>query len=175
MKDENRTFSIDIRPAERELLDLLEERFSPGNLSRYHHRRFATQQSGAGIYLIAWHGAEPVGHFLLRWGGPEVDPTTTYPSNTACLEAGATRPEFRRRGVATRLIHHAERLAREEGHIRIGLAVGSVDNPAARHLYERLGYRDWGGGEFITSWDYETEDGRKGREFEVCIYMFKDL
>ncbi len=175
MKDEAVAFAIDIRPAESKLLDLLEKRFSPGNLSRYHHRRFATQQSGDGIYLIAWHGAEPVGHFLLRWNGPEHDPTAMYPSNTACLEAGATRTEFQRRGVATRLIQHAERLARDEGHTRIGLAVGSVDNPAARRLYKRIGYRNWGGGEFTISWDYETEDGRKGREFEVCIYMFKDL
>ena len=56
---------------------------------------------------------------------------------------------------------------------RIGLAVGGTDNPAARRLYERLGYVAWDGGEFTISWDYEALDGRKGTESEVCIYMFK--
>lgn len=166
---------VEILPAEASQLDFLEEQFSPHSRSRYHYRRFAVQQRGDGIYLIAWHGAEPVGHFLLCWDGPTVDPTGRYPPHTPCLEAGATKPAYQRRGIGTRMILDAERRARAKGYGHIGLAVGSTDNPRARRLYERLGYRDWGHGEFTISWDYETTDGRMGTESEVCIYMFRAL
>jgi ribosomal protein S18 acetylase RimI-like enzyme len=175
MNTERPELPIEIRPAEESQLDSFEEQFSPNSRSKYHYRRFAMQQNGEGIYLIAWHGDEPVGHFLLRWDGPSDDPTGHYPHRTPCLEAGATKPALQRRGVGTRMILEGERIAREKGYRRIGLAVGSTDNPLARRLYERLGYRDWGQGEFRISWDYETKDGRKGIESEVCIFMFKAL
>jgi ribosomal protein S18 acetylase RimI-like enzyme len=175
MSAERSTLAVEIRPAIEGQIDLLEERFSPHSRSRYHHRRFAAQERGDGLYLIAWHGTEPVGHFLLRWHGPTHDPTGRYPHDASCLEAGATLPAYQRRGVGTGMIREAERIARAKGYRRIGLAVGSTDNPQARRLYERLGYRDWGEGEFTISWDYERKDGRTGTESEVCIYMFKDL
>ena len=171
----NDSLDIDIRPADAAELDLLRQRFDPRSALNYHQSRYAVQERGNGVYLIAWHGADPVGHFLLRWDGPADDPTGQFPHETACLEAGATLPEFQRRGVATRLIGEAERLACARGFQRIGLAVGSTDNPTARRLYERLGYVAWDGGEFTISWDYEALDGRKGTESEVCIYMFKTL
>jgi len=91
------------------------------------------------------------------------------------LEAGATKPLYQRRGVGTRMIQEAERLARERDYDQIGLAVGSADNPLAKKLYERMGYQDWGKGEFEVSWDYESEDGRKGVKSEICTYMLKAL
>lgn len=175
MNAERSALPVKIHPAEESHLDLLEEQFSPNSRSRYHYRRFAVQQSGDGMYLIARHGAEPVGHFLLRWNGPADDPTGHYPQHTPCLESGATKPALQRRGVGTRMIREAECIAREKGYRQIGLAVGNTDNPRARRLYERLGYRDWGRGDFTISWDYETKDGRTGTESEVCIYMLKDL
>lgn len=175
MNAEGAALPIEIRPAEASQLAFLEEQFSPNSRSKYHHRRFAVQERGDGLYLIAWHGGEPVGHFLLRWDGPSDDPTGHYPHHTPCLESGATKPIYQRRGVGTRMIREAEHIAREKRYTNIGLAVGSTDNPLAQRLYERLGYRDWGKGEFTISWDYETKDSRKGIESEVCIYMFKSL
>src|SRR5947209_7643033 len=104
MNTDRSALPIEIRPAEASHLDLFEERFSPHSRSRYHHRRFAMQQRGDAIYLIAWHGDEPVGHFLLRWDGPTDDPTGKYPPHTPCLEAGATIPALQGRGVGTRII-----------------------------------------------------------------------
>lgn len=175
MNNEYAILDVDIRSANTAELDLLEERFSPGSAARYHYRRFAVQERGEGIYLIAWLGAEPVGHFLLRWQGPDVDSTGRYPLGVPYLEAGATRPEYQGRGVATQMVAEAERIVRERGARTTGIAVGRDDNPRARRLYERLGYHDWGQGEFVISWDYKTFDGRKGTESEVCIYMFKTL
>ena len=175
MGSERSILPVEIRPAEESQIEVLEEQFSPDSRSRYHYQRFAVQRSGNGIYLIAWHGIQPVGHFLLRWDGPSDDPTGRYPQHTPCLESGATKSVLRRRGVGTRMILEAERIAREKGYRQIGLAVGSTDNPLARRLYERLGYRDWRKGEFTISWGYEMKDGRKGIESEVCIYMFKSF
>ncbi len=175
MTTEHAPLPIEIRPAEESALELLRQRFDPNSALNYHRLRFDVQRRGEGIYLIAWHRAEPIGHFLLRWSGPDDDPTGRYPRDIPYLEAGATVPEFQRRGVATRLVQIAEDLVRERGNRKIGLAVGHSDNPAARRLYERLGYQDWGQGEFTIQWHYEALDGRKGVESEVCVYLFKTL
>lgn len=76
---------IEIRSATPQELPLFEAQFSPNSLARYHHRRFAVQERGEGVYLIAWHGDEPVGHFLLRWNGPDKDSSTQYPKDTVCF------------------------------------------------------------------------------------------
>lgn len=175
MSDQSETLAITIRPAPGQQLDLLEAQFSPQSLSRNHHRRYAVQASGDGVYLIAWSGDTPVGHLLLNWAAPAEDVSRGYPPGVAYLQAGGTREAYRRRGVMTRLIDEAERRARARGYAVIGLAVGSTDNPAAKRLYERHGYRDWGEGEVTLSWEYVRRDGYRGRESEVCIYMFKAL
>ena len=53
------------------------------------------------------------------------------------------RPEHRGKGVGTALIVASERRASERGHRRIAVGVAD-DNPEARRLYERLGYRPTG-------------------------------
>src|SRR5260370_33948047 len=96
-------------------------------------------------------------------------------TKSACLEAGATSVEYRRKGVATALIREAERLAKEHGCTRIGLNVGSADNPDAKRLYEHLGYVDCGQGEFLISWEYIESRGTQLAASEVVIYMYKLL
>ena len=170
-------FTITIKPAEASQLEVLEHEFSPGSLSKHHYKRYEVQKRGEGVYLIAWHDHTPVGHFLLRWSGPadgrvmdSVDVT-----QSAFLEAGGTRDAFRKRGVATALIREAERLAKEKGCTHIGLEVGSTDNPDAKHLYEHLGYVDWGHGNFLISWEYIERNGNIGTESEIVTYMYKPL
>src|SRR5712692_8431689 len=170
-------FTITIKPAEASQLDVLENEFSPDTLSKYHYKRYEVQKQGEGVYLIAWHDHTPVGHFLLRWSGPDDARVMKYVDVTHCayLEAGATSTAYRRKGVATALIREAERFAREKGCTQIGLEVGSTDNPEAKRLYEHLGYVDWGRGEFPISWEYIDKHGNKGTESEVVIYMHKHL
>lgn len=52
----------------------------------------------------------------------------------------ATLPEARNRGIATRLMAHALRRAREDGHETTTLQSSALGRP----VYERLGYRDFG-------------------------------
>ncbi len=170
-------FTLAIKPAEASQLEMLEHEFSSDTLSKPHYRRYEVQQRGEGIYLIAWHDHIPVGHFLLRWSGPDDAQVMQYVDVTksACLEAGATSVEYRRKGVATALIREAERVAKEHGCTRIGLNVGSTDNPDAKRLYEHLGYVDWGQGEFLISWEYIDRSGTQRTASEVVIYMYKLL
>ena len=56
------------------------------------------------------------------------------------INSVAVLPEFRRQGIATRLMALAEAKARQHGLDRCSLSV-DVDNDTARRLYERLGYQ----------------------------------
>jgi GNAT superfamily N-acetyltransferase len=82
-----------------------------------------------GEYLVAWEAGEPVGHAHLDWAAdpPELQDVFV--------------PESRRRqGIASALTAAAERRVASRGHGRLALEV-SEENPAARALYEKLGYR----------------------------------
>ena len=174
---QKQAFTLTIKPAEASQLDVLENEFSPDNLSKSHYKRYDVQKQGEGVYLIAWYGHTPVGHFLLRWSGPDDAHVMNYVdvTHSAFLEAGATSVAYRRKGVATALIREAERLARAKGCTQIGLSAGSTDNPEAKRLYEHLGYVDWGRGEFLISWEYIDQHGNRGMESEVVTYMHKRL
>jgi GNAT superfamily N-acetyltransferase len=82
-----------------------------------------------GEYLVAWLDREPIGHAHLDWAA---DPPELQ--DVFVLEAE------RRRGVASELTAAAENRVRERGHDRLHLEAG-LANPAARTLYEKLGYR----------------------------------
>ena len=87
-------------------------------------------------YLIAWEDDEPVGHAHVAWerthvGVPEIQDVYVL-------------PERRSRGIATLLGEAAEEEARARGWESISLSVSQDGNPAARRLYERLGYVDAG-------------------------------
>lgn len=172
-----RTFPITIKPAEKSQLETLEREFSPGSRSKHHYRRYEVQERGEGVYLIAWHDDIPVGHFLLRWSGPDDALVMSHidVARSAYLQDGGTRTEYRRRGVATALIREGEQLAREKGCTQIGLSVGSTDNPNAKRLYENLGYVDWGHGDYFISWEYVDRDGNTRTESEMITYMCKPL
>ena len=92
-------FTLAIKPAEASQLEMLEHEFSPDTLSKPHYRRYEVQQRGEGIYLIAWYDHTPVGHFLLRWSGPDDARVMNYidVKHSAYLEAGATRAAYRRK------------------------------------------------------------------------------
>lgn len=169
--------NIVIRPAEESELDVIWNAFSPDDMAKPEYRRHEVQKRGEGAYLIAWHKNTPIGAFLVRWSGPNEDPVTRFVDITcrAYLEGGLTLYEYQGRGVATAIIKEAERLAIERGCTHIGLAVGSTDNPRARRLYEKLGYVDWGHGEYTISWDVIDANGSKRIDSEVVTYLQKRL
>lgn len=100
------------------------------------------------------------------------------PADVALLEdrepAGrgfARHAVARGRGVGGRLMEAAEELARHRG--RIACAVG-LDNPGARRLYERRGYR--GTGQLETcSYEYVDDEGVRRTATETSEMLVKEL
>jgi GNAT superfamily N-acetyltransferase len=91
----------------------------------------ARLDQGDGFYLVAWEGAEPVGHAYLALTDPPE------------LQDVSVRPMHRRLGVASALNAAAEEEARARGFDRIRVTV-SIANEPAKTLYRRCGYNDVG-------------------------------
>jgi ribosomal protein S18 acetylase RimI-like enzyme len=91
----------------------------------------ATLRSASGFYLVAWSGAQPVGHAHLAVSDPPE------------LQDVLVLPAARGRGVGTALAETACVQAHALGAARLRLKV-SADNPAAGALYARLGFTDAG-------------------------------
>ena len=62
-----------------------------------------------------------------------------FDAHTAELKRIFVRPDFRRLGLAQRLIHDLEAAALEQGYDHMALVTGA-DMPAAISLYQKLGY-----------------------------------
>jgi GNAT superfamily N-acetyltransferase len=134
--------------------------------SRLPLSRLDQQLEQGSSYLIAWEDDQPVGHAHLAWKGthlgvPEVQDVYVL-------------PERRSRGIATLLNHAAEQEVRGRGWDSISLSVSKDGNPAARRLYDRLGYVDAG----VEPVQVSGTIMLRGRPFEVddtLVYLKKAL
>lgn len=152
-------------------LERLEHSGTPEVVLRHHHERFAMQERGECLQLLAWDGDAPIGHgtLLLASKYAEVDarwPTIPEVNALAACPTG--------RGTGTALLAAAEDAARGRGCPRIGIAV-EPENPDARRLYERLGYRPAEGLMVIDRWTEQHEDGTRIEHADPCDYLVKDL
>src|SRR3954452_31000 len=75
-----------------------------GRLPEEHAQRWAQQQAGALIYLVAWHGTRPVGHVLLRWGGAAREPMASILTGCPHVSDLYVIPEYQGQGIGTRLM-----------------------------------------------------------------------
>jgi GNAT superfamily N-acetyltransferase len=127
----------DIRPATPDdasvLAELIAEFNGPQGDSSETAARLAACD-GLEVALIAWSAGEASGFACLRV-------TPAIGSNVAhtLLTELYVRPQFRRHGVASALIHRAESLAREQGATELLLFTGR-QNMQAQAFYERLGF-----------------------------------
>lgn len=81
-------------------------------------------------------------------------------------------PEKQRgQGIGTALMREAERQAQPAGRLQLGVG---VDNPRARRLYERLGYRLLGE-QVTTTYEYVDAGGVRRSATETDEIMEKDL
>lgn len=92
--------------------------------------------SGIESALIAYNGDQAVGFVCLR-----LIPWLCYDVMYAELTELFVIEAFRRRGVASALVAHAERLARAAGAAEMRILTGR-DNVAAQAFYQALGYED---------------------------------
>jgi GNAT superfamily N-acetyltransferase len=87
----------------------------------------ARLNQGNGYYLVAWEGAEPVGHVHLALTDPPE------------IQDLAVVEQHRRRGFATRLLAAAEGELRAAGYDAVRLEV-SVEDEGVQSLYRACGY-----------------------------------
>ena len=139
-----------------------------------HRRRFALQESGKLIFLVAWWGNLPVAQALLNWQGgdalgvpPQIRP---WPEVSSLFVS----PSYRRMGIASLLLDASEQIAFQRGYDNIGLCV-SVDNQSALNLYGRREYKDAGWEPYLARGVYAESNGRQRDWEETRIYLLKPL
>lgn len=148
---------LSIRPLTEDLADALAA-VTPGWASAA-PSWLESMRTGRSTLLVAVDGKDPVGVAqLIHDEVPEV-------CNVGVLEP------HRSRGIGAALMRQAERLAWPVGRLRLGVG---TDNPDARRLYERLGYR--GLGELVTTtYEYVDEEGVRRTATETDEWMEKVL
>ena len=157
----------EVRQLERYLADASPEK---------HRRRFEQQQEGRVTYLVAWDGARPVGHLLVRWEGPAAEPMGSAYPDCPEVEDFFVDTAYRGRRIGLRLLLAAEEQAHLRGHRRIGLGVGLTPSfDRARGIYARLGYRNAGFAPYYEGWWVRDEQGQRRWWEEACEHLIKDL
>lgn len=76
----------------------------------------------------------------------------THDGRKGWINRLAVRPEYRRQGLATRLIRAAEDTLREQG-IEIFSALIEPGNEASLALFQEAGYDDWPGIHYVSKRD----------------------
>jgi GNAT superfamily N-acetyltransferase len=149
--------AIEVRPLAASEVGRLERDEPPGR--GFARAMWALQEAGGSTLLVAWDADRPVGagQLDLRGDVPEL----------RNLQVDAAE---RGRGIGTAIVRAAEeRVA--SGRLTVGVA---LDNPRARALYERLGYR--GTGEITTTpYSYVDDAGVTRRATETDERLARDL
>src|SRR5262245_13451296 len=165
--------AIDVRAATSADLPVL-ERELPLNTPTRHRECLAQQDDGRLAYVVAWQGQVPAGHGLLHWPGPRDAAVAAYlPDCPEIFMPGVPEP-LRSRGIGRLLLARLEQLASDRGKRRIGLGVAGT-NPAARRLYERLGYAEVGAPHYVDRWHWIDASGVDHLEEDACVFLVKEL
>ncbi|WP_445443291.1 GNAT family N-acetyltransferase [Clavibacter sp. km1a] len=149
---------VEVRALAASEVERLEREEPPGR--GFVRAMWAAQEAGGSVLLVAWDGGRPLGsgQLDLRGAVPEL-------RNLQVEEAA------RGRGVGTAIIREAERRIGPGGRLTMGVG---LDNPRARALYERLGYR--GTGETTTtSYAYVDDAGVTRQATETDETLVRDL
>lgn len=163
--------SVDIRPACYADIAALSRVLDS---EAYFTERFERQKNDRGMLLIAWLDGMPVGDVYLWLDPAEEEDIRKHLPGVALLTHLEVLPEFRNRGIGTKLVEAVEQYLVEKGREQVALAVRE-DNVKAADLYRRLGYQDWGHGMLICIAKVPGPDGCPIDEPELCHIMVKQL
>ncbi|MCW2814060.1 MAG: hypothetical protein JWN84_1515 [Nocardioides sp.] len=160
--------AVEVRPCGSDDDAAAAERGLPTRGSDHHRSRWERQQTGEATYLLAWDGADVVGHVLLL-DRSAYDEVVDDLGEHAEVHALVVADRVQRRGVATALLGAAAGVARERGASQVGLAI-EPDADAATELCRRLGWRVRPGLHPVHTWSWRDEHGTEHEERDRCGY-----
>ncbi|MBI2464645.1 GNAT family N-acetyltransferase [Candidatus Shapirobacteria bacterium] len=123
--------------------------------------RILRQAKGDVDFLVLEDNGDLKCFVLLKWKGKDTHPE--YPD----IEDLYTKASERGKKYGSTLIAECEKMVREKGFNKIGLAVNPNENCSAHKLYKRLGFNDTGEKTYI--------DGVYNGVEDWCIDMEKSI
>ena len=132
-------------------------------------RTYREQLQQRRLMLIADCNDFPIGHVFVQLNRGDGG---RYGKRNAYLYSLRVMDMFRGQGIGTMLIREAEVLTAEQGFGWATIAAAK-DNPRARRLYERLGYRVVGDDE--GKWSYLDHENRMRYVHEPCWVLEKRI
>jgi ribosomal protein S18 acetylase RimI-like enzyme len=166
------SMQIDVifRPAERDDLPKLEWYGQYTHFRRVFQRAYEDQLAGRRYLLVADLNGWPIGQVFIQL--ESLDEGWSHLGKRGYLYSLRVMDMFQRMGLGTALVHEAEGylVARNYGSVSIAAA---KENPGARRLYERLGYRVFM--EDSGRWHYVDHEGRTRQVIEPCWVLEKIL
>lgn len=138
----------------------------------FYQAQTAAHQSGEITVLIAAGELQgqkdfPLGQAAIHWNGKPTHPEIPD------IQSLRVHPTLRGRGIGSQLLEACEKLVAERGHRRVSLSV-ALDNPGAKRLYERRGYRVTGA-PYNDVWFYVDAAGQTVRMEETVLDLIKPL
>jgi GNAT superfamily N-acetyltransferase len=127
-----------------------------------------------GLLLVAWCGANPVGHIYLWWEPADEAELRERLPDVPLLMNLWVHKDWRRRGIGTDLVQAAERELRTRAYRKVALGV-ELDNKVAIKFYLGRHYEPWPYEDLKTHYDEFTADGRHEIGEEVCAVFVKEL
>ncbi|MEP7359078.1 MAG: GNAT family N-acetyltransferase [Anaerolineales bacterium] len=143
---------------------------------QYTHFRRVFQQTyddmvrGQRLMLVAVAGPAMVGQVFVQLSSTEARYADGY--SRGYIYSLRVRPEWQSRGIGTRLMQAAENGLQARG-FRTAVIAAGKDNPGARRLYERLGYKTFADDPGV--WYFQDVNGAQQSVVEPCWVMQKDL
>lgn len=141
-----------------------------GQYAHFRHlfrRAFREQQLGRRSILVADCNQFPIGCLFVQFARADDGPI-----KRAYLYSFRVMEMFRGQGIGTRLLSYAETIIGQRSHTWALISVAK-DNPAARRLYERLGYRVYAEDE--GRWHYVDHRGNLRYVHEPCWMLQKPI
>jgi GNAT superfamily N-acetyltransferase len=161
---------VNFRFAEREDLPKLEWYGEYTHFRRVFQRAFDDQQIGRRLMLLAVVNNWPIGQVFIQL--ENLDDVYSGSGKRAYLYSLRVMDAFQRRGIGTALIREAEEILVARDYRSLSIAAAK-ENPGARRLYERYGFRVFL--EDAGRWSYVDHEGKTRHVVEPCWVLEKNL
>jgi len=159
-----------VRDARETDLEALEWGDEYAHYRKVYRRTFDETRTGRRVMLLAEWNGELAGQVFLQLRS--TDPEFADGKDRGYLYSLRVKGAYRGLGIGTRLVVAAEARLREQGY-REAVVAAAKGNPAARRLYERLGYQVFM--EDPGQWSYIDHLEQRREVIEPCWVLVKRL